>query len=83
MMEKYKFWTVFDRFWIHLPVGLMAVILYWLSPIAGAGFTFIFWRYEKNEDRYLRDMAWKDYQGFLFGMAIGGLIWTAWRYFNG
>ncbi len=80
-MSKYKFWLALDRFWIHIPVGLMAVILYGLSPIAGAGFTFIFWRYEKNEDRYLRDMAWKDYQGFLGGMAIGGLIWAAWRLF--
>lgn len=64
------------RLWLHIPVGLVAVVLYWLSPIAGAGFTFIFWRYEKNEDRYIKDQAWKDYAGFLWGMALGGLAWA-------
>lgn len=64
------------RIWLHIPVGLMAAMLFWLSPFAGASFTFIFWRYEKNEDRYLRDQAWKDYAGFLYGMALGGIIWA-------
>ena len=36
----------------------------------------MFLAYEVNEDRYIRDEAWKDIAGSMFGLMLGGVVWT-------
>jgi len=63
------------RVLIHMPVGLITVVLgcfvaWWLGPLFGIGFLI----YEVDEDWHLRNGAWKDIKGWLWGLGITGLI---------
>ena len=69
------------RVLLHIPVGLLMGI-----PILGYQLMQLFFFYEKNEDKWTSDQAWKDTAGALFGMAITVIvsliliIWVAVRY---
>ena len=62
----------------HIPVGLLMGI-----PVIGYQLMRLFFFYEKNEDKWTSDQAWKDTAGALFGMSvtvivlIGLAIWAA------
>lgn len=62
------------RVLLHIPVGIFTCfagyVAWWLAVIFGAGFLL----YEVNEDIHLKDEAWKDIKGFLWGIVIGSLI---------
>jgi hypothetical protein len=61
----------------HVPIGIIMGL-----PVIGYQIMRLFFFYEKNEDRWISDQAWKDTAGALIGMsitavAITGLgIWT-------
>lgn len=61
---------------MHLPIGILMGV-----PILGLPVLWLFIRYEQNEDRHVKDEAWKDYYGALVGAAattlavIGIIIW--------
>ena len=69
------------RVLLHIPIGLLMGI-----PIIGYQLMRLFFFYEKNEDQWTSDQAWKDTAGALFGMAvtvmvvIGLGIWAAVHY---
>lgn len=57
---------------IHIPVGVAIFeFCYQGYPVAGIITTFLFWRYEANEDRWLEDHAFYD----IFGALIGLIGW--------
>lgn len=65
------------RLLVHLPLGALIVLsarLSWTLPLA---FTALFIYYEHNEDHWLRDQAWHDVAGALWGMALTSLTWAA------
>lgn len=53
------------RVLLHIPIGLLIGI-----PILGNNIAKLFTKYEENEDKWVKDQAWKDY----FGAMIGGTI---------
>ena len=71
-------WTVskedLGRVLLHLPLGILTCVLWYvhwsLAVIFAAGFIL----YEKEQDKYVEDQAWKDIRGWLWGIAITGVI---------
>ena len=62
------------RLLIHVPVGMLIAVMWpfhWVLPLV---FTWLFIRYEDNEDRHTKDQAWKDYAGVLVGLPLGTII---------
>jgi len=61
------------RVLMHIPVGLVTLVIgffaWWVGAIFALGFVF----YELNEDWHLSDGAWQDIKGFLWGLGIGGV----------
>ena len=69
------------RLFIHIPWGVLIVASVWLNtkvpgawplPFMLSGM-FIF--YERNEDRWIFDQAWKDVKGVLWGMGLSAALW--------
>ncbi len=58
------------RLLLHLPVGAFNAWLFSQGPALGAAFLLMFAVYELNEDMRLKDGAWKDIAGWLWGYAI-------------
>jgi len=71
-------WTVSNedvgRVLLHLPLGILTCALWYvdwpLAIIFAAGFII----YEKEQDKYVVDQAWKDIKGFLWGLGITGVV---------
>ena len=62
------------RVLLHIPVGLVMGFSYfahWVFPIV---LVYLFWQYEKNEDRHINDGAWKDIKGAIWGAAIVSVV---------
>ena len=61
------------RVLLHIPIG---IIIGLLSVIPFVGYTLmrLFVRYEENEDKHIKDQAWKDYFGAIVGFVIAGAI---------
>ena len=53
------------RVLLHIPIGLLMGI-----PVIGYQLMRMFFFYEKNEDKWTSDEAWKDTAGALLGMSI-------------
>ena len=51
---------------LHIPVGIVMSI-----PILGWGLIALFIYYEKNEDKWVQDVAFKDVYGALVGYVLG------------
>ena len=66
-----------SRLLLHIPVGMLnAFLMLRCSPL-GWGFLVFFAIYELNEDMHIKDQAWLDIAGWLWGYAIfalGGLL---------
>jgi len=65
-----------DRFWLHVPVGLVLVFLAWLSWVLCLAYVALFLVYEVNEDVWVKDQAWKDIAGSMAGVIAGSIIWA-------
>jgi len=67
----------------HVPVGAFNAWVLGFNPIIGAIFFVAFIVYELNEDWSIKDQAWQDLAGWLWGAAIIalliGLNITVWR----
>ncbi len=65
-----------ERMLMHIPIGLLIGI-----PILGIPLLLLFQSYERNEDRWCSDQAWKDIYGAMVGSVItillflGLIIW--------
>jgi len=69
-------WTRLDwtRFFLHLPVGAIQIVAFLAGNGIGFAFLIMFIVYELNEDIvHLKDCAFKDIIGWLFGF-VAGLI---------
>lgn len=64
-----------QRCLLHIPVGIMNTILYRFDPHLGWALLVGFMIYELNEDWRITDDAFKDIQGWLFGLSLTGLGW--------
>jgi len=70
------------RVLIHIPMGYIAVMSvegHWVLPLV---ITWVFLKYERNEDVHTEDQAWKDIMGFLVG-AVMGVITRVWLKLSG
>ena len=65
-------WT--GRFWLHFLLGLVIAPLYHAHWVLVAGAVYWFVKYEFNEDRWVKDQAWKDMGGALAGLIVGGYV---------
>ena len=65
------------RLLVHLPVGLVNVLALWVSVPLGLSFTVGFLLYEVDEDWKIKNGAYRDVGGWLYGMALGTLVWAA------
>jgi hypothetical protein len=54
----------------HIPVGVFNAWLISESPVAGAVFFAAFIVYQLDECLHIKDQAWKDLKGYLWGFAI-------------
>lgn len=75
-MKLPSFLYSWDRFWLHVPVGLVLVGMTWLHPVLGGIYAYLFAAYEKNEDRWLKDQMWRDLAGAMAGMILGSAVWA-------
>ena len=50
---------------LHIPIGILIGI-----PLFGSPLEKLFIKYEENEDKWVKDQAWKDYFGAMVGTAI-------------
>lgn len=63
------------RFWLHVPLGIAFALLcyaHWIFTLCCTG---LFIYYERNEDIWLRDQAWKDVPGAIAGLILGGFVY--------
>lgn len=63
------------RLLIHIPLGViiaLASLLHWTLPLT---LTALFLYYEHNEDHWIRDKAFFDVLGALWGMSLAALAW--------
>ena len=58
-----------DRVLLHIPVGLLMGI-----PVMGIPLLLLFRQYERNEDRWCKDQAWKDIYGAMVGVVVTMLV---------
>ena len=63
------------RFWLHLPVGVVAAFLTIWKPAVGGSFTFIFVSYEILNDWRKHDNSYKDVYGFAVGYGVFAMAW--------
>jgi hypothetical protein len=65
---------------IHIPVGILCSI-----PVWGWALSYLFYKYQRNEDVHTEDEAWKDIFGALVGYVVGLFLQVilVWRYFYG
>lgn len=74
--ERDKVGDYQKRVLIHIPIGILLGI-----PILGIPLLILFVRYEENEDKHVKDEAWKDYAGAMGGaiislvVIVGIIIW--------
>lgn len=62
------------RLVLHLPVGAFNAWLLGESPVFGVVFFVCFLFYELNEDWRIKDQAWKDLAGWLWGFALAAYL---------
>lgn len=62
------------RILLHMPIGILTAWLAQSSAALSLMLCFGFLVYEVVQDLHKRDMAHKDIAGFLWGLAIAGLI---------
>lgn len=67
---------------IHAPVGVVTAFLCFTLPIIGALLFTAFMFYELNEDMHLKDQAWIDIKGFIWGLAVLGCLLAGLRLGN-
>ena len=57
------------RVLMHIPIGLLMGI-----PFLGSPLHKLFIKYEENEDKWVKDQAWKDYFGAMIGVSITTIL---------
>jgi hypothetical protein len=75
------------RLWLHFPVGFFNVLAFVVGASYGWAFLFTFALYEMSEDWRIKDQAYIDIAGWLWGFAAGILLLAArkgipWVIFN-
>ena len=68
---KNRLWRLF----IHIFVGVGSILLLvWLGPVACILWTAMFALYELSEDWHIRNGAWVDIAGWLWGFFIAAAV---------
>lgn len=67
------------RVTIHACLFPLVTAILLVDPIGGpiilATFTYIFNKYQRNEDLHTEDQAWKDQAGFMWALGLGVLLY--------
>ena len=67
----FELWSRINRILIHIPIGFICAFIGESHPIVAVIFAYAFiYGYEFDEDKYIKDQAWKDIAGFIWGMGI-------------
>jgi len=61
------------RLLLHIPVGAVNLVLLQVHPVLAVIFFLGFMIYELNEDWRIKDFAFVDIAGYLWGLALSGL----------
>ena len=59
------------RFWMHIPVGIIAVLTIIVSPVAAVMLLVTFLVYQVMEDWKIGDHSYIDINGFMAGIFAG------------
>ena len=63
-----------ERFWIHLPLGIVCALLAYYLPVLGILAFVGFLIYEVIQDWRIHDLSFKDVLGFTSGFIATGVI---------
>ena len=63
-----------ERILKHVPVGMVCSLLVLAHPVISVMFGAGFLVYEVSENRDIHDLAYPDIAGFLWGVAIAGVV---------
>ena len=66
------------RLLIHIPVGAFNAWLLHDATMTGIIFSLGFMVYELDECLHLKDQAWRDIKGYLWGLAIAAGVLILW-----
>jgi hypothetical protein len=71
------------RLIIHAMLFPIVTLMLLIDKIGGAivllAFTWVFLKYQRNEDAHTEDQAWKDIVGYLWAISIGVIIYIILR----
>ena len=72
LLSKILFCNVcdLDNVLLHIPVGMLTVVIALFSPLVALAFYYGFIKYETVERRVIRDKCFPDIQGSLIGIAL-------------
>ena len=75
LLAKILFCNVYDldNVLLHIPVGMLTVVIALFSPLVALAFYYGFVKYETVERRVIRDKCFPDIQGSLIGIALLGI----------
>jgi len=72
------------RLVIHAMLFPLVTALLMIDPVGGpialVAFTLAFMRYQRSEDRSVRDQAWKDHAGYLWALGLGVILYLILRW---
>jgi len=59
-----------DNVLVHIPIGIIVVVIALFSPLVAVAFYYGFIKYETVQRRHVRDKCFPDIQGSLIGIAL-------------
>lgn len=62
------------RILLHVPIGMFNAWALAKTPHIGWAFLLMFVLYEINEDWHIKDQAWYDLRGWLWGFVVGAVV---------
>ena len=72
-----------DNVGLHIPVGMINVIVYYAFAYLALAFSLGFFFYELRQSHLTNDKGYDDIQGWLWGLAIMAVIILLWRLRHG
>ncbi len=71
------------RLFIHVPHGFFIALAVYVHPVLAAILAGLFIFYQRNEDHWIKDQAWKDVAGAILGLILAIALILAFRLATG